>query len=151
MLAGVRMTHVPYKGQGPALNDILAGQIHLLLGSPTVIYTHVKAGRLRAIGVSSGARSPAMPEVPAFVETVPGYETYSWQAVLGPKMLSKELVARWNSELNRFLESPEIKTRAARDGVNIAGGGPERFFNILKSDLAKWEKVVKHTNLKASL
>ena len=149
MLAGIRMTHVPYKGQGPAINDILGGQIQVLLGSPTVIYTHVKAGRLRGIGVTSGKRSPAMPDVPAFVETVPGYETYSWQALLGPKTLPKDMVVRWNAEVNRILQTAEMKQRAALDGVNIAGGGPERFFNILKSDLAKWEKVVKHANLKA--
>ena len=151
MLAGIRMTHVPYKGQGPAINDIVGGQIQFLLGSPTVIYTHVKSGRLRGIGVTSGKRSPAMPDIPAFVESVPGYETYSWQALLGPKTLPKDLLMRWNRELNRILETPEMKARAALDGVNIAGGGPERFFNILRSDLAKWEKVVKHSNLKAAM
>ena len=89
MLAGTRMTHVPYKGQGPALNDLVGGQIQLLLGSPMVIYPHVKSNRLRAIAVSSGKRSNAMPEVPAFIETVPGYESYAWQAILGPQALPK--------------------------------------------------------------
>lgn len=149
MLAGTRMTHVPYKGQGPALNDLIGGQIHLMLGSPMVIYTHVKANRLRGIGVTSTKRSSAMPEIPAFNETVPGYETYAWQAILGPKTLPKELVTRWNTEINRVLQLPDIRARMAADGVEAGGGGPERFFDILKRDLAKWQKVVKHANIKA--
>ena len=149
MMAGTRMTHVPYKGQGPALNDLIGGQIQLLLGSPMVIYPHVKSNRLRAIAVTSAKRSSAMPEVPAFTETVPGYETYAWQAMLGPKALPKELVMRWNTEINRVLQLPEIRARMAADGVEPAGGGPERFFEMLKRDLAKWQKVVAHANIKA--
>ena len=148
MLAGTRMTHVPYKGQGPALNDLIGGQIQLLLGSPMVIYTHVKSNRLRGIAVTSAKRSNAMPEIPAFTETVPGYETYAWQAILGPKALPKELVTRWNTEINRVLQLPEIKARMAADGVEPAGGAPERFFEILKRDLAKWQKVVAHANIR---
>ena len=82
-LAGIQMTHVPYKGQGPALNDLIGGQIQLLIGSGMVIYPHVKASRLRAIAVTSPKRSNAMPDIPAFGETVPGYENLSWQAILG--------------------------------------------------------------------
>jgi tripartite-type tricarboxylate transporter receptor subunit TctC len=149
MMAGTRMTHVPYKGQGPALNDVLGGQIQFLLGSPAVIYTHVKANRLRAIAVTSVKRTNAMPEVPAFNEFVPGYETYAWQAFLGPKALPKELVMRWNTEVNRVLQSPEIRARMAADGTEVGGGGPEKFFDLLKRDLAKWQKVVAHANIKA--
>jgi tripartite-type tricarboxylate transporter receptor subunit TctC len=149
MMAGTRMTHVPYKGQGPALNDVLGGQIQLLLGSPAVIYTHVKGNRLRAIAVTSVKRTNAMPEVPAFNESVPGYETYAWQAFLGPKALPKELVMRWNAEVNRVLQSPEIRARMAADGTEVGGGGPEKFFDLLKRDLAKWQKVVAHANIKS--
>lgn len=149
MMAGTRMTHVPYKGQGPALNDLIGGQIQVLLGSPMVIYPHVKANRLRAIAVTSVKRSNAMPEIPAFNETVPGYETYAWQAFLGPKALPKELVMRWNTEINRVLQVPEIKARMVADGVEPAGGAPDRFFELLKRDLAKWQKVVAHANIKA--
>ena len=149
MLAGTRMTHVPYKGQGPALNDILGGQIQLLLGSPMVIYPHVKQNRLRALAVTSTKRSNAMPEVPAFNETVPGYETHAWQALLGPKALPKDVVMRWNTEINRVLQAPDIKARMAADGVEPGGGAPERFFELLKRDLAKWQKVVAHANIKS--
>jgi tripartite-type tricarboxylate transporter receptor subunit TctC len=149
MLAGTRMTHVPYKGQGPALNDLIGGQIQLMLGSPAVIYPHVKSNRLRALAVTSAKRTSAMPEVPAFTETVPGYETYAWQALIGPKALPKALVARWNSEMNRVLQLPEIKARMIADGVEPGGGAPERFFELLRRDLAKWQKVVAHANIKA--
>jgi tripartite-type tricarboxylate transporter receptor subunit TctC len=90
-----------------------------------------------------------MPEIPAFNETVPGYETYAWQALLGPKTLPKELIMRWNTEINRVLQLPEIRARMAADGVEPAGGGPELFFELLKRDLAKWEKVVAHAHIKA--
>jgi tripartite-type tricarboxylate transporter receptor subunit TctC len=148
MMAGTRMTHVPYKGQGPALNDLIGGQIQLLLGSPMVIYPHVRSNRLRAIAVTSARRSPAMPEVPTFLETVPGYETYAWQALLGPRTLSKALVARWNAEVNRVLQMPEVKARIAADGVEAGGGEPTRFFELLERDLAKWRKVVAHAQIK---
>ena len=101
--AGIKMTHVPYKGQGPALNDLLGGQIQLFSGSPMVIYPHVKSNRLRGIGITGAKRSPAMPDIPAIAETVAGFETYSWQAVVGPKGLPKDLTARWNQALNRAL------------------------------------------------
>jgi len=149
MVAGIRMTHVPYKGQGPALNDLIGGQIQFLMGSPMVIYPHVKANRLRAIAITGGKRSSAMPEIPAFVETLPGYETYAWQAMLGPKTLPRPLIARWNSEMNRVLQLPEVKALMARDGLEAGGGAPERFFQLLKSDLVKWRKVVDYAHLKS--
>jgi tripartite-type tricarboxylate transporter receptor subunit TctC len=146
-MAGTRMTHVPYKGQGPALNDLLGGQIQLFSGSPMVIYPHVKANRLRGIAVSSAKRTSAMPDIPAFAETIPGYESLAWQAVVGPKALPKDIVMRWNAELNRLLELPEMRTRLAGDSMEVAGGPPQRFFEQLERDVAKWRKVVKTANI----
>jgi tripartite-type tricarboxylate transporter receptor subunit TctC len=147
-VAGTRMTHVPYKGQGPALNDLLGGQIQLLIGSPMVIYPHVKSNRLRGIAVTSAKRSNAMPEIPAFAETVQGFENLSWQAVLGPKALPKEVATRWNTEMNRLLQLPEMRERLAADSMDVAGGSPERFFDLLKRDITKWQKVVRTANIK---
>jgi tripartite-type tricarboxylate transporter receptor subunit TctC len=147
-MAGIKMTHVPYKGQGPALNELMGGQIQLLIGSPMVIYPQVKSGRLRGIAVTSAKRSNAMPEIPAFAETVPGYENYSWQAVVGPRALPKPIVTRWNAELNRILQLPEMRERLAGDSMEVAGGSPERFFELLKRDVAKWRKVVKAAGIK---
>jgi tripartite-type tricarboxylate transporter receptor subunit TctC len=147
-MAGIRMTHVPYKGQGPALNDLVGGQIQLLIGSPMVIYPQVKANRLRGVAVTSLDRSNAMPEIPAFADTVPGYEHLSWQAMLGPKGLPKAIATRWNAEMNRLLQLPEMKARLAADGMEVGGGSPERFFDLLKRDVAKWQKVVKAANIR---
>ena len=147
-MAGTRMTHVPYKGQAPALNDLLGGQIQLLIGSAMVIYPQVKANRLRGIAVTSAKRSSAMPEIPAFAETVPGYENLSWQAVLGPKALPREIAMRWNAELNTLLRLPDIRERLAADGMDVAGGPPERFFDQLKRDVSKWQKVVRTAKIK---
>ncbi len=146
--AGIKMTHVPYKGQGPALNDLLGGQIQLFSGSPMVIYPHVKSNRLRGIGITGATRSKAMPEIPAIAETVAGFETYSWQAVVGPKGLPKGITTRWNQAVNRLLELPEMRERMAGDSMEVAGGPPERFLEILRSDVAKWRKVVKAANIK---
>jgi tripartite-type tricarboxylate transporter receptor subunit TctC len=147
-VAGTRMTHVPYKGQGPALNDLIGGQIQLLIGSPMVIYPHVKSNRLRGIAVTSAKRSNAMPEIPTFAETVQGFENLSWQAVLGPKALPKEVATRWNTEMNRLLQLPEMRERLAADSMEVAGGSPERFFDLLKRDITKWQKVVRTANIK---
>jgi tripartite-type tricarboxylate transporter receptor subunit TctC len=147
-MAGIRMTHVPYKGQGPALNDVMGGQIHVLSGSPMIIYPQVKSNRLRAIAVTSAKRSGAMPDVPAFAETVPGFESLSWQAMLGPRALPREIAARWNAEMNRVLQTPDMKERLASDSMEVAGGPPERFLDQLKRDVAKWRKVVKVGNIR---
>jgi tripartite-type tricarboxylate transporter receptor subunit TctC len=147
-MAGIRMTHVPYKGQGPALNGVMGGQIHVLSGSPMIIYPQVKSNRLRAIAVTSAKRSGAMPDVPAFAETVPGFESLSWQAMLGPRALPREIAARWNAEMNRVLQTPDMKERLASDSMEVAGGPPERFLDQLKRDVAKWRKVVKVGNIR---
>ena len=146
--AGIRMTHVPYKGQGPALIDLVGGQIQLLSGSPMVIYPHVKTHKLRGIAVTGAKRSAAMPEIPAIAETLPGFETLSWQAILGPKALPKAIAERWNAEVNGILQLAEIKDRLAGDSMEVAGGAPERFLDLLKRDVAKWQKVVKAGNMK---
>jgi tripartite-type tricarboxylate transporter receptor subunit TctC len=147
-MAGTRMTHVPYKGQGPALNDVLGGQIQLFSGGPVIIHPHVKSNRLRAVGVTSARRSPAMPDVAAIAETVPGFESLSWQAFLGPKALPRSIAARWNLELNRLLDAAETRERLASDSMEVAGGPPERFFTQLERDVARWKKVVETANIK---
>jgi tripartite-type tricarboxylate transporter receptor subunit TctC len=89
-----------------------------------------------------------MPEIPAFAETVPGFENLSWQAVLGPKALPKEIATRWNTEMNRLLQLPEMRERLAGDSMEVAGGSPERFSDLLKRDVTKWQKVVRTANIK---
>lgn len=113
-----------------------------------IVYPHVKGARLRGIGVTSLKRTGAMPEIPAFAEVLPGYETYSWQAILGPKGLPREIVMRWNQEINKLLEMPEFRERLAGDSMEPVGGPPERFLEMLRSDVAKWKKVVQGSGIK---
>ena len=93
-------------------------------------------------------RSNTLPEVPTVAETVPGYEAVTWAAVVGPKALPKDIVARWNSEVNLMVQLPDVKARMAGDGMEPAGGSPERVRDVLKRDIAKWQKVVKLANIK---
>ena len=113
-----------------------------------IIYPLVKSNRLRGIAVTSAKRSGAMPEIPAFAEVVPGFESLSWQAMLGPKALPRDIAARWNAEMNRVLHTPEMKERLAGDSMEVAGGPPERFLDQLNRDVAKWQKVVKTANIR---
>jgi tripartite-type tricarboxylate transporter receptor subunit TctC len=109
---------------------------------------HLKSNRLRGIAVTTARRSNAVPDIPTVGETVPGYEALTWTAVVGPKALPKDIVARWNSEINRILQMSDVKDRMAGDGVEPAGGSPERFREVLKRDVAKWQKVVKIAGIK---
>jgi tripartite-type tricarboxylate transporter receptor subunit TctC len=147
-MAGTRMTHVPYKGAGLALNDLLGGQIQLYFGGMVGVIPQMKSNRLRGIAVTTAKRSSTLPDVPTVAETIPGYEAVSWSAVLGPKGLPKDIVARWNSEINRVLQLPDVKERMAGHGMEPAGGSPERFREVLKRDITKWQKVVKTANIK---
>jgi len=147
-MTGTQMTHVPYKGATASVSDLISGQIQLVFGGLPGMVPHVKAGRLRGLAVTSAKRSNTVPDMPTVAETVPGYEAVSWAAVLGPKGLPKDIVARWNRELNRTLQLPDVKERMAADGLEIVGGSPERFREILASDIERWQKVVKASNIK---
>ena len=147
-MAGTKMTHVPYKGIGLALNDLLGGQIQLIVGGMPATIPHVRSHRLRGIAVTTAKRSNAVPDIPTVAETVPGYEVVQWFAVLGPKALPKDVVTRWNKEMDRIVQLPDVKARMAGDGIEPAGGSPERFHEVLKREIAKWQKVVKIANIK---
>jgi len=147
-MAGTKMTHVPYKGLGPALNELLGGQIQLIFGGMPQMIPQVKSNRVRGIAVTTGKRSNAVPDIPAVAETVPGYEAVEWTAVLGPKALPKDIVARWNREIDRILRLSDVKERMAGAGTEPAGGSPERFREVLKRDVEKWQKVIKIAGIK---
>jgi tripartite-type tricarboxylate transporter receptor subunit TctC len=147
-MAGTRMTHVPYKGAGLALTDLRGGQIQLIISGMPQMIPQMKSKRVRGIAVTTARRNKAVPDIPTVAETVPGYEAVSWQAVLGPKALPKDIVARWNREIDRILQLPDVKERMASDGMDPAGGSAERFGEVLKRDVAKWQKVVKVAGIK---
>ncbi len=149
LLAATKMTHVPYKGTGPALNDLLGGQIQLIFGSAPSTIPLVHANRLRAIAVTTTKRSAALPDLPTVAEAgVPGYEVVLWYGVLGPKGLPKTIVARWNAEIRLATKLPDMKQRLVSEGFNIDDSPPEVFQAVLKRDVAKWTKVVRDAKVK---
>ena len=149
LLAGTRMTHIAYKGTGPAMNDLLGGQVQLLFGSAPSTIPLVKANRLRALAVTTLKRSSALPDLPTLDEAgVKGYEVVLWYGVLGPKGLANEIVQRWNSEIRRATKLPDMRERLISEGFEIDDSPPPVFQALLKRDVAKWMKVVKEANVK---
>jgi tripartite-type tricarboxylate transporter receptor subunit TctC len=146
--AGTKLTHVPYKGIGLALNDLLGGQIQIIFGGLPPMLPHIKSNRLRGIAVTTARRSSAAPDVPTVADTVPGYEAPQWFAVLGPKALPSDVVARWNKEVDRVVQLPDVKERMANDGLDPAGGSPDRLREVIKREIARWQKVVKVADIK---
>jgi tripartite-type tricarboxylate transporter receptor subunit TctC len=143
LLAGVRTTHVPYKGTGPALNALLGNQIQYMFGAFPAAIGHVKGGRLRGLAVSGPKRSEILPDVPTAAEIVPGYEVVLWYGVWGPKGLPRQVVTLWNQEIGKALQSREMRDRMAGEGLDPMGGPPERFLQVIQRDVEKWRKVVK--------
>ena len=150
LLAATKMTHIPYKGTGPALADLLGGQVQLIFGAMPATIPHVKTGKLRGIGVTTAKRTPALPDTPAIGEVVKDYEAALWYGLWGPKGLPKPIVKRWNQEVAKSLQTEEMKKRLAADGVEPAGGSPEQFLDVIARDVEKWKKVVKAANIKVS-
>ena len=149
LLAGTKMTHVPYKGTGPALNDLLGGQIQLIYGSAPSTIPLVQSNRLRAIAVTTTKRLSSLPELPTVAEGgVAGYEVVLWYGVLGPKGLPQNIVARWNAEIRKATKLPDMKERLISEGFDIDDSPPAVFQAMLKRDVAKWIKVVKDAKVR---
>lgn len=143
-LTGVNLLHVAYKGGGPALADVLAGQISMVFATPLESVPHIKTGRLRPLAVSSPQRSPVMPELPSIAETgVAGYEVSNWYGVLAPVAIPKRLLERLNKSIVEALRTPELTERFQRDGVEPVGSTPAEFQKHIHDEIAKWERVVK--------
>ena len=145
----IDLIHVPYKGGSPALNAVIGGEVQLTaIGGPPTI-PHVKAGRLRALGVTTARRFASLPDVPAIGETVPGYEADHWYGMWGPKGLARDIVTRLNKEAAIVLRTEDMKGRLAGEGLDPAGGPPEEFHRIIKRDVEKWKRVVKEMKITA--
>lgn len=143
IVAGTRMTHVPYKGTGLALNDLLGGQIQLIFGSAPSTIPLVKSGQLRALAVTTTKRSAAMPDFPTVAEAgMPGDEVVLWYGVLGSKALPASIVQRWNTEIRNATKVPDMRERLLSEGSDIADSPPEVFQGVLKRDVEKWRDVV---------
>ena len=148
-MAGVTMTHVPYKGGGPALVDVMAGQVQLVFAPPQTGLPHVKAGRVRAIGMTSAQRIPTEPDIPALAETVPGYEATNWHAMIGPKGIPPAVVERINAEVRRIVSAKDIESTLHASGVFPAGGGsPEAVRALIRKDYEQWRRVITQAGVK---
>jgi len=147
-LSGTQMNHIPYKGTGPLITDLIAGQVSVTIASAVPLSPQVKAGKLRGLAVTGPKRSPSFPDLPAIAETVPGYEVVNWFGILAPAGTPPAIVARLTKEFNAGLASPELKGRLASQGADVAGGTSEAFAKVIRADFAKWAKVVKESGAK---
>ena len=141
-MTGCNMLHVPYKGAGPALTDLIAGQVHVFFDNLPSSAPHIKGGRIRALAVTSANREPSMPELPTVGETVPGYEATAWFGIGMPKGTPREIIEKVNAEVNRALADPKMRERMAELGGRPIPGTPEDFGKVIAAETAKWAKVV---------
>jgi tripartite-type tricarboxylate transporter receptor subunit TctC len=148
LTTGTRLLHIPYKGAGPALIDTIAGQCQVLMVNIIAGLPHVKGGRLRALAVSSAKRASVAPELPPLSDTIAGFDESGQHGILAPGGTSREIVQRLNAEIVKALNSNEIKSRLAAEGAEVAGSTPEQYAASLKSDVAKWAKVIKASGIK---
>jgi tripartite-type tricarboxylate transporter receptor subunit TctC len=143
MMGGFTALHVPYKGSAPGLADLIPGNVQLFFDSIPSSLPHVKSGRIRALGVASSQRSPALPEVPAIGESLKGFEADSWFGLMVPAGTPRDIIAKLNAEVQKTLASQEVKDRLLAVGGFVQAGGPEQFAARLKSDIEKWGKVAR--------
>ena len=149
-MTGTQITHVAYKGSAPAVTDLIAGQVDVMFDNTPNVLPHVKAGKLKALAVSTRSRTPLAPEIPSVDESgVPGYDVSVWFGVLTVAGTPREIVQRLNGEMVKILSSREVKERFARMGVEVVAGTPEQFSQFLKSEVARWAKVVQDAGIKA--
>jgi len=147
--AGIKMTHVPYKGGGPALTDLIAGQIQLVFATPQAGLPQVKAQRVRAIAVTTRERLTAAPEIPSVAESgVPDYEVTNWHGLIGPKGLPRAVVERLNTEVNKAIRSKDLESKLEANGVSAAGGNPEVLYELIKREIEQWRQVVTAAGVK---
>ncbi|MDB5966249.1 MAG: hypothetical protein JWQ72_2749 [Polaromonas sp.] len=147
-MASVDIAHIPYKGFGQGINDVIAGHVPLIFGGITASIPLTKGGQLKAIGVTSAKRSKAMPQVQAIAETLPGFKVEAWYGLIGPAGMSPELVRKINADVLSIIRRPEFQARLTSDALEPVGGTPEEFAAQIKTDLGSWNRLAKSINLK---
>ena len=150
LMTKTQMIHIPYKGSGQAITDLLSGQVELNFDSPPNTLQHIRAGKLKGLGITSTKRSPLMPNVPTIAESgVPGYEMSQWFGVFGPAGLPPAITQKLAAEINAILKTPDVAEKIASQGGDIIGSSPEAFAAFLKTDTVRWAKLIKDANIKA--
>ena len=148
IMAGVDMVHIPYKGSAPAMTDLLGGRVSLMFDTVPSAMPHVKAGKLRALAVTSAKRSPLVPDLPTVAESgLPGFESAPWYGAVVPAGTPKEIITKLYTEIVKILNMPDVKDRLSNYGYTIIGSTPEQFADFIKTDMAKWAKVIKDAGI----
>jgi tripartite-type tricarboxylate transporter receptor subunit TctC len=148
MMTGVNMVHVPYRGNAPALTDLLAGQVQVMFADTLSSIEHLRAGKLRALAVTTAMRSDVLPEIPTVSEFIPGFEATNWFGVAAPKNTPLEIIDKLNKEINVALAEPKIKARLADLGAAALAGSPADFGKLISEEAEKWGKVIRAANIK---
>jgi len=146
-VAGINMVHVPYRGDSPALADVMAGHVQLMFATISPAVPLVHSGRIRAIGISTTKRSSLLPDVPPVAESVPGYESSSWNGILVPAGTPKPIIERLNREVQAILKMPDVVAWFEKDGAEPGGGTPEQFADLIRANTAKWADVIKNAGI----
>jgi tripartite-type tricarboxylate transporter receptor subunit TctC len=148
-MAGIDLQHIPYKGTGPAITDLVAGQIGFMIASAVPLIPQVRAGKLRAIAVTAAKRAGVLPDIPTIAESgVPGYDLTNWFGVLAPAGTPKPIVSRLHTELVRIVGLADVREQLAQQGADPVGAGPDEFARVIKADLPKWAKIVRQSGAK---
>jgi tripartite-type tricarboxylate transporter receptor subunit TctC len=148
-LAKIDIVHIAYKGGGPAMTDLIGGQVQLQFSSIPTVLTHVKAGRIKILAIGSGKRSPALPDVPTIAEAgVPGYEYTTWYGIFGPRGMPKDIVNQLNSAVVKALSSPDVHQRLMSQGAEPSPSTPEELTRYMRDESARWAKLIKAANIK---
>ncbi len=149
VMAGIELTHVPYKGASLALTDLMGGHIQLTFSQPPIVLPHIKSGKVKGLAITSAQRLAALPEFPTFAESgVAGYDATSWQGLVAPAGTPRAIVMKLNSEIRRALQLPEIGARLAAEGSEAGNTTPDEFGAYIRREIAKWARVVKGSGLK---
>jgi len=143
MMTGVNLVHVPYRGAGPAITDLLGGQIHVTFTDMAASIASIRANRLRALAVTTAARSEALPDIPTIGDFVPGFEASQWVGLHAPKNTPPEIIGKLNAEINAGLPDPKLRARFADLGGSVLAGSPSDFEKLIADDTKKWGKVIK--------
>jgi tripartite-type tricarboxylate transporter receptor subunit TctC len=151
MMAGVKMVHVPYRGNAPALTDLIAGQVQLMFADTPSSIGHIRAGKLRALAVTTVVRSEILPDAPTVSEYLPGFEASNWFGVAAPKSTPPEIIDKLNKEMNVALADPKIKARLADLGAAPLAGSPADFGKFIATEAERWGKVIRTAGIKVDL
>jgi tripartite-type tricarboxylate transporter receptor subunit TctC len=149
LLAGIRTVHIAYKGGGPAMTDLISGQLHYMLTAIPQALPHVKSGRLRALAIGHPTRTRAAPDLPPIAETLPGFNNTTWYGLLAPARTPRDIIARVNADLTKVLAQPELAQRMLSQGIEAATSTPEALGEMMRAETERWRKVIKSTGIAA--